>query len=147
MSSSTRARGAAPTYLKLVRAHPLRSLRSDAELEAAQAVLDRLLRADLDSGEQEYLDALTDLIETYEASAHPIPDAAEADVLRLLMEGRGLTQQGLAREVGIAQSTLSAVVSGERQLTKGHITKLSTFFDVSPAVFFPRRYERFSATR
>jgi HTH-type transcriptional regulator / antitoxin HigA len=136
---STRARAATPAYLKLIRAYPLRSIRTAAELETAQSVLDKLLRADLDAAEQEYLDALTDLIETYETSAHPIPDAAEAAVLRLLMEGRGLTQQALAREIGIAQSTISAVLSGERQLTKNQIAKLSDFFNVSPAVFFPRR--------
>jgi HTH-type transcriptional regulator/antitoxin HigA len=131
-------RPASATYLKLIRAFPLRSIRSDAELAAAQAILDSLLRQELDEGGQDYLDALTDLIEKYENAAHPMPDASEADVLRLLMEGADLSQPQLADKVGIAQSTLSAVLTGARKLTKNHIVKLAGFFKVSPAVFLPR---------
>ena len=133
------ARPAPATYLKLVRAFPLRSVRTDAELAAAQAVLDGLLRRELDEGGRDYLDALTDLVERYESEAHPLPDASEADVLRLLLEAAGLSQPQLAAKVGVAQSTLSAVLTGTRTLTKAHIVKLSGFFKVSPAVFLPRK--------
>lgn len=126
------------TYLKLIRTFPLGSIRTDAQLARAQSVLDRLLQKELSAGEQFYFDALTDLIETYERTAHPIPDASEADVLRVLMDSNGLTQPQLAKAVGIAQSTLSAVLNGSRSLTKEHILKLSAHFQVSPAAFLPR---------
>lgn len=126
------------TYLKLIRAFPLRSLRTDSDLESAQAVLDALLRADLDAGGRDYLDALTDLIETYEREAHPMPDVPEADVLRLLMESNNLSQSQLAGKVGIAQSTISAVLNGTRGLTRLHIVKLAKFFNVSPVAFLAR---------
>jgi HTH-type transcriptional regulator/antitoxin HigA len=126
------------TYRKLVAKFPLRTIRDDAELAAAQSVLDDLLRRELDEGGEDYLDVLTDLIEKYEREAHPIPDASEADVLRLLMEGRGLSQPKLAKEVGIAQSTLSAVLGGTRGLTKAHVLALARYFGVSPAAFLPR---------
>src|SRR5262249_44216273 len=129
---------ATSTYLKLVRLFPLRSIRDDTELDAAQAVLDDLLRQELDEGGQDYFDALTDLIETYEKAAHPIPDASEADVLRLLMEANNLSQPQLAKEVGISQSTLSAILTGKRELRKEHIVKLAKRFNVSPAAFLPR---------
>jgi len=49
-------------YFKLVRKFPLRPLRSDKELSAAIKVIDSLIvRGDLDSGEQDYLDVLTDI--------------------------------------------------------------------------------------
>jgi hypothetical protein len=54
--------GAIPdSYLTLVKRHPLTSIRNENELDAAQAVMDALLREDLDDGGQAYLDALSDL--------------------------------------------------------------------------------------
>ena len=75
------------SYLNLLRELPLRSIRTGGERDAAQAMVDCLLRQQLDRGAKWYLDALTDLIEVYEDKACPIPDAPEADVLRLLLEG------------------------------------------------------------
>lgn len=46
----------------------------------------------LDRGAQEYLDALSDLIATYEDEHAPIPDASESDVLRELMRSSGHKQ-------------------------------------------------------
>jgi HTH-type transcriptional regulator/antitoxin HigA len=125
------------TYFELVKQFPLTHIRDDAHLEAAQEVIDQLLEEALDEGGQEYLDALTDLVETYEDEHEAIPDASEADVLRMLMEGKPISQATLAKEVGIAQSTISAVLSGDRELTKEHLVKLAKFFHVSPAVFLP----------
>ena len=133
-----RVRTAPASYLKLVNAFPLVSIRTDAQLAEAQTVLDALLQKEQGTGERLYLDALTDLIETYEHAAHPLPDAPEADVLRVLLESNGLTQPQLAKAVGIAQSTLSAVLNGSRSLTKEHIVKLAAHFKVSPAAFLPR---------
>ena len=67
-----------------------------------------------------------------------IPDAGEADVLRELMRSNDLTQPQLAKEVGIAQSTLSSVLTGARSLTKDQVVKLAKFFKVAPATFLPR---------
>ena len=125
------------TYLELVKTFPLRSIRTEDELDAATAFLNTLLRQNLDEGGEQYLAALTDLIELYEASAHPIPDASEADMLRLLMESNSMSQSELARKTGIAQSTISAVLNGTRTLTREHIVALSKLFCVSPAAFLP----------
>src|SRR4051812_35397199 len=80
---------------------------------------------------------LINLIEIYEAEHEPISDAAEADVLRLLMESKGLSQMGLARKVGISQSTISAVLHGTRSFTKEHMITLVKFFNAGPGVFLP----------
>jgi HTH-type transcriptional regulator/antitoxin HigA len=133
-----RTRPVSASYLKLVRAFPLRNIRSDEELTAALSVADDLMRRELDEGGEDYLDALADIIEKYERTAHPIADAPAADVLRLLMESNRLSQPEFAKKVGIAQSTISAVLTGARSLTADHIVKLARFFKVSPAVFLPR---------
>lgn len=131
-------RPAAPSYLKYIKAFPLRPLRNDKELAVAAHVVDQLLKFDLDEGGRDYLDVLTDLVEKYERERHPMPDASESDVLRLLMESNGLSQPQLAEKVGISQSTLSAVLTGKRSLTKEHVVALARYFNVSPAAFLPR---------
>ncbi len=137
MATRTSGKKMPDTYFELVQEFPLTHIRTEPQLDAAQARIDRLLQEDLDEGGQEYLDALTDLVETFEGEHFPIPDASEADVLRELMRQHSLTQAGLTKEVGIAQSTLSAVLNGSRKFTRNQVTALAGFFHVSPAVFLP----------
>lgn len=125
------------TYFRLVRQLPLTHLRDEAHATAAQAMIDRLLEKDLDAGEQAYLDVLTDLVEAYEDRHVAVPDASEADVLRCLMTANGLSQAALAKQVGIASSTLSAVLNGTRSLTRGQVLVLAKFFGVAPGAFLP----------
>jgi HTH-type transcriptional regulator/antitoxin HigA len=112
-------------------------IRDDAHLAEAQETIDRLLEENPDEGIQEYLEVLSDLVEAYEEEHYPIPDASEADVLRELMRSNRLTQARLAKAVGISQSTISAVLSGTRSLTKQQVVKLARFFHVTPATFLP----------
>ncbi|HEV3146810.1 MAG TPA: hypothetical protein VGZ47_23185, partial [Gemmataceae bacterium] len=84
-------------YLDLVRQFPLRPLRTDADLDAAVAVVDGLLdRPKLTPPEQDYLDVLGDLVEAYEAEAVPIPPVGDADLLRFLIEQNSVTQAQVA---------------------------------------------------
>lgn len=131
------ARPEPDTYLALVIEFPLVPIRDDAHLARAAAVLDRLLQQDLDRGQQDYLAVLTDLVEKYEEEHVPIPDASESDFLRELMRSHGLSQNALKIKTGIAQSTISAVLNGERTLTKEQVITLAGFFGVSPSAFLP----------
>lgn len=137
MASKTARRMMPESYFTLVREWPLVHLQDDRSLRCAQQMIDRLLARDLDRGEQAYLDALTDLVEAYEDSSVSIPDASESDVLRELMRANGLSQAKLSQLVGIAQSTISAVVTGVRSLTKSQTLKLAQYFQVSPNAFMP----------
>ncbi len=125
------------TYLALVIEFPLVPIRDDAHRARASAVLDQLLQQDLDRGQQDYLEVLTDLVEKYEEGHVPIPNASESDVLRELMRSHGLSQNALKAATGIAQSTISAVLNGERSLTKEQVITLAGFFGVSPLAFLP----------
>jgi transcriptional regulator with XRE-family HTH domain len=52
-------------------------------------------------------------------------------------QGYALSHTDLAKKVGIAQSTISAVLNGSRKLTKNQVIKLAAFFNVAPAAFLP----------
>src|SRR5437762_12087877 len=93
-------------YLDLVRQFPLRPLRTDADLDAAVAVIDTLIdRPKLTAPERDYLDVLSDLVEAYEAENVPVRPLGDADLLRFLIEQQDVPQVGVAAGAGIAEST------------------------------------------
>jgi HTH-type transcriptional regulator/antitoxin HigA len=53
------------------------------------------------------------------------------------MRSHGLSHNALKSKTGIAQSTISAVLNGERSLTREQVITLAGFFGVSPSVFMP----------
>jgi HTH-type transcriptional regulator/antitoxin HigA len=123
-------------YLDLVRQFPLRPLRTDADLDAAVAVIDALIdRPRLMAPEQDYLDVLSDLVEAYESEMMPMRPVSDADLLRFLIEQKNVTQAGAAAGAGIAESTISEVLAGKRKLNRTQIAKLARYFHVKPAAF------------
>jgi len=123
-------------YLELIRQFPLRPIRSEEELDQAIAVIDALV--DLDHrrpAEDDYLEVLSEMVRQYEAEHHPIPHVAEGEILRFLIESRELTQAQLAKDSGIAESTISEVLSQRRKLNRRQIGKLARYFKVEPGVF------------
>jgi antitoxin component HigA of HigAB toxin-antitoxin module len=79
--------------------------------------------------------SLSDLVETYEAEHYPMAKVSDARMVRHLMEAKGVNQTEVAQATGIANSTISAVWKGARQLTREHIGQLAIFFHVDPGVF------------
>ncbi|HLW67689.1 MAG TPA: helix-turn-helix domain-containing protein [Gemmataceae bacterium] len=123
-------------YLDLVRQFPLRPLRTNADLDAAIAVIDRLLdRDELTPPEQDYLDVLGDLVEAYESEAVPIPPVGDADLLRFLIEQNGVTQAQVANGARIAESTISEVLAGKRKLNRFQIARLAHYFHIEAGTF------------
>jgi HTH-type transcriptional regulator/antitoxin HigA len=126
-------------YLDLVRRFPLRPLRSDEELAQTVGVIDSLVdRENLDDGEQDYLDILTDIVGKYEAEEHPTPPVFDAAMLRHLIEARGITQTKLADDVKISDSTISEILSDKRDMNRRQIGTLAKDFHVSPTDFVAR---------
>ncbi len=123
------------SYLELVRAFPLSSIRSDAHLAEAQRVMDRLLATEpRDEGEETYLDALSDLVGVYEDEHHAIEPASDAEMLRHLLEAKGVTQAELSQAAGIAKSTISEVLAGKRPFSRQLIRKLAEYFRIDVGV-------------
>jgi len=123
-------------YLELVCLFPLRPLRSDADLDAAIRVIDMLVDQERRSkAEDDYLDVLADLVEAYEDVHYPIGPVSDADMLQSFLDSHRVSQVEVAKATGIAESTISEVLSGKRKLTQGQISKLARYFHVEPGVF------------
>lgn len=122
-------------YLELVLEFPLVSIRSQRQLEESQGFIDQLFaRGKLNYGEESYLDALSDLVATYEDEHHAIEPASDADMLRHLMELSGATQAQLNRDTGVAKSTISEILAGKKLFSRGVIRKLAEYFNVDVSV-------------
>lgn len=130
-----RNRKVADSYFNLIVECPLTSIKSQDQLDAAQAMIDCLVtKGTLDDGEELYLDALSDLVATYEDAHCPIPPASDADMLRHLMDAKDVTQAELHRQTGIPKSTISEVLAGKKSFSKGMIRTLAEFFKVDTSV-------------
>lgn len=119
------------SYMELVLDFPLASIKSDEHLAEAQRVMDVLLvRGTLDEGEETYLDALSDLVGSYEDENHAIEPATDAEMLRHLMGAKGVTQMQLSHGTGLPKSTISEVLSGKKTFSRQMIRKLADYFHV-----------------
>jgi HTH-type transcriptional regulator/antitoxin HigA len=122
-------------YLALVRAFPLLSIRDDAHLDEALAVIDRLIdNPDRTEAEEAYLDALTDLVETYDNAHVDVSPVTGVEALRYLMETNELKQRDLAHLFG-SPSIVSEVLSGKRRLALAHMERLAEHFGLPISVF------------
>ena len=89
---------AAPPSTELIGgAFPACPIRSDDELaEATTLIESHASTYYLDPDELGYLDVLATLVEHDQDEHHPVPPALDAQMLRHLIESRGVTQAGAA---------------------------------------------------
>lgn len=128
----------ASTYESLVQEFIPRPIHTDQQLQAVQTRIDALidLERELTLDETDYLDILGTLVWEYEQTLETIPDIYGVDLLKVLVEDRGLRQKDLV-PIFKAESIISDIFKGRRQLTARHIQELAEYFSVSPAAFFP----------
>jgi HTH-type transcriptional regulator/antitoxin HigA len=125
-------------YKELLQQFQPRPIKSDEDLEKVQERVNSLLdQPELTPDEQDYLDLLGTLIYEYEQTQDPIPDMYGVELLKILMEERGLLQKDLV-SIFKTESIVSEILNEKRQLTARHIQELAEFFTISPAVFFPK---------
>ena len=124
-------------YRQLIREFPLREIRTKKDAETATEILDRLFSDRYSNkGEAAYVFVLAKLVEDYENKHDPTPDAATGlDILRSLVEENSIKQNELAELLGIGQSAVSMILSGERPLTAEHARRLGKRFGLNPGTF------------
>lgn len=126
------------TWLAFDRVAHLRPIRSDEEYDRTVALMNNLL--DIVGDDEIHalsglLDLVSELVEDYDAEHFAIEASEPREILRYLIEARGLKQGDLAEVV--PQSNLSAILAGKRKISATLAGKLAKFFNISPAVFVP----------
>ena len=135
--------GAIPnSYMRLVKRQPLTSIKNENELDAAQAVIDTLLREDLDDGGEAYLDALSDLVIVYEQEHHAVAQLPPHELLAYMLEERGMSQADLARAAGLAKATVSDLATGKRPFTVNQMHRVANIFGRPGTLFLPKAANR-----
>jgi HTH-type transcriptional regulator/antitoxin HigA len=124
------------TWAAFDRVAHLRPIRNDVEYERTVALMNSLLDV---VGDQEghalagLLDLVSELVQDFDADHYAIEASEPREVLRYLIEQRGLKQSDLAEIV--PQSNLSAILAGKRKISATLAGKLARYFNVRPAVF------------
>ncbi|HZK82398.1 MAG TPA: helix-turn-helix domain-containing protein [Humisphaera sp.] len=127
-------------YLELVKAFPLRVIRSDDEHENAVAVLSRLVGRDntrLSDGARQYAAALSRFIQDYDQREYPMLMTRRSvlEKLKYVMTESGMTPGELAEALGASQPLTSHILTGKRNLTVAHMRKLGERLGIAPGYF------------
>lgn len=123
-------------YRALARLVPLKAITRESDYRKAVAVLNALLDAGA-ANERHPLaglvEALGEVIESYEARAHRLPAGNPRDALAYLMQQHGLRQRDMASVA--SQGVISAVLSGRRAISRQLAIRLADRFGVAVGVF------------
>ncbi len=116
----------------------LRPIRSEKAYDRTVALMNYLL--DVVGDDETHalcglLDLVSELVEDYDTHHYAVEVSEPREMLRYLIEMRGLRQGDLAHIV--PQSNLSAILAGKRNISATLAGKLARYFGVSPAVFIP----------
>ncbi len=125
-------------YDDLIKMHAPRPINDDIDLQNTTEVVDRLAVLDNPTRDQsDYLRILASMIEEYENEHHQIDLAGltPLDVVKHLVAESGMNAADLGRVLGGSLSLASAILRGERGLSKARIAALSKHFKVSADLF------------
>jgi antitoxin component HigA of HigAB toxin-antitoxin module len=119
-------------YAELVALHMPRPIHDRVGYDNTVEVIDVLVGHKLNADQEDYLELLSQLVETYEA-AHltPYPKVKGIDALKFLLSENQLTGDDLAKLLSVDRSTAYKILKGTRNLTTEHIRILCEQFSVS----------------
>jgi antitoxin component HigA of HigAB toxin-antitoxin module len=125
------------TYRELCQLYlprPIHDAAEDAEGKAMMNALAVFTR--LNAEQRDYLDVLTEFVDDFDKGKKiRWPKISGLDVLKHLMEERGMIAADLARLLGVHRSMGAMILRGERRLTLNHVRTLARHFEVSADVF------------
>jgi len=124
-------------YLSLIREFPLRTIRTSSQHDSAMEIVRRLAIANdgtLSGGEQEYLDALTVLLEDYDRRLEPWHRISGLQLLKHLMAEHEMKVADLGKIVG-SRPLASLILAGKRDISKEVMKRLGAYFHVDPGAF------------
>jgi HTH-type transcriptional regulator/antitoxin HigA len=126
------------SYEDLCNIHLPRTIHDSVEYDNTVEVVNRLAVLKRRSpGQEDYLETLSQLIEAYDHANFQIKASTPREALRYLMESHSLSASALGRILG-NRSLGSAILRGERQISKANAIKLAEHFKVSVELFIRR---------
>jgi antitoxin component HigA of HigAB toxin-antitoxin module len=140
-STKSAADPASDDYFDLVRRFPLRAIRSQAECNAANDILQELMEraegAGLSTGQREYAEALNQLIGVWEDKHFPMEHAFKTPIalLKSLMDDQAMSTSDLGELLGSGKGQASMILNGKRELSKANIRVLAARFKVNAGAF------------
>ena len=118
-------------------------IKTKRDYQAALKFAEARMTAKPGSRAADELDALSLLIEAYEAKRYPIPDPDPIDFLQHIMEARGLERKDLEPYIG-SRARVAEVLNRVRPLSLEMIRRLSEGLTI-PADVLVKRYELHAA--
>src|SRR5438309_830222 len=110
-------------------------IESDEEFDRKGGQPERLtFKQDASAEENSPADLLARLIQDYDDEHYRLPDVPPYEMVKYLMEQRGLKQADLVPVLG-SRAQVSDLVNGKRGISKNQIKKLAEYFEVSPELF------------
>lgn len=125
-----------PAWERFREATAITPIRDAAQYERMTDMLEALLdetKGKEDHPAIELVDIVGDLIADYEAEHFPLPETTGPQALSFLMEQHELRESDLP-DIG-SPSEVTAILSGQKEMTLFQVRALSRRFGVSPATF------------
>ena len=117
----------------------IKPIRTDADHAAALAAIESLWQAAPGTPEHDRLEILAMLVDDYESRRWPIQPADPVDLIRYVMEQRGLTRKDLEAALG-SRARVSEFLNRRRPLTMKMAWRLHEAFGI-PADALIRPYD------
>ena len=124
------------SYVELVALYVPRPIGDKVAYENTVAIVDALAGHALNRDQEDYLEILSELIESYEETNLPsFPRLTVPKMVQFLLEENNMTGEDLAKLLKIDRSVAYKILKGTRNLTTDHIRKLCERFSVRADLF------------
>ena len=124
------------TYETLVALHVPRPLNDSVAYDNTVEIVDALAGHKQNNDQEDYLEILSDLVESYEAEHLPaLPKVSGLKLLQFLLEENAMTGDDLAALLKVDRSVAYKILKGIRNLTMDHVRRLAERFMVRADLF------------
>jgi len=111
-------------------------IESEEDYRKALTRIDELIDVSRTDNVMNELMLISIFIERYEDKVYPIPEASPLEIIRFLMEMKGIRQKDLIPILG-SKGQVSRILNGTRKLTVDKIVTLSAFLGIPATVLLP----------
>lgn len=108
----------------------IRPIRSEDDYEAACKRIDEIFQAESGTKEEEELDILATLVDSYEEKHFPMGKPHPIEAIKIQMENLGVSRKDLMENLGKSSGRVSDLLNRRRHLTLADIRTLSALLHI-----------------